>query len=119
MKAIPRNQWKWFGYAGHFIGGQDCRFHLCTQIGDVLISTVGAYFPPSQDTGPVPIGADRTYETFVFRAGAPCDTDGCGCGQPTIDGREIDSEGYNDGAAATAGHLAMCDRWARRATEAA
>ena len=39
------NNWKWFGHAGHLIVGSHCRFHLCTQIGDYLISTVGEYWP--------------------------------------------------------------------------
>ena len=38
---IPQNKWKWFGNAGHFIGGNHCRFHLCTQVGKYLVSTVG------------------------------------------------------------------------------
>jgi hypothetical protein len=32
---------KWFGHAGHFILGHRCRFHLCTQVGKYLVSTVG------------------------------------------------------------------------------
>jgi hypothetical protein len=36
---------KWFGHAAHFICGPWCRFHLATQVGDYLISTVGEYWP--------------------------------------------------------------------------
>ena len=35
---------KWFGSPGHFICSFDCRFHLCTQVGDYLVSTVGELF---------------------------------------------------------------------------
>lgn len=40
-----KNDWKWFGNAGHLIVAQWCRFHLCTQVGDHLVSTVGEYWP--------------------------------------------------------------------------
>jgi hypothetical protein len=43
--TIPQSEWRWFGSPGHFICARDCRFHLCTQIGAVLVSTVGEYFP--------------------------------------------------------------------------
>ena len=33
--------WKWFGNPGHFICAQNCRFHLCTLVGNYLVSTVG------------------------------------------------------------------------------
>src|SRR5689334_22405875 len=58
------------------------------------------------------IGFGRTYETFVFRAGAPCMEEICGrCGLPGIDGSELDSEGYNNAGDATRGHMAMCEKW--------
>jgi len=37
----PKDEWEWFGHAGHFICGHMCRFHLCTRVGGYLISTVG------------------------------------------------------------------------------
>lgn len=36
---------KWFGNAGHFICSHWCRFHLTTQVGPWLVSTVGEYWP--------------------------------------------------------------------------
>ena len=39
------SEWKWFGCAGHLIVSQWCRFHLCTQVGAFLVSTVGEYWP--------------------------------------------------------------------------
>lgn len=38
-------EWKWFGNAGHFICGASCRFHLTTQVGKYIVSTVGQYWP--------------------------------------------------------------------------
>ncbi len=38
--------WRWFGHAGHFICSRDCQFHLATQVGQYLVSTVGEYWPP-------------------------------------------------------------------------
>lgn len=32
---------RWFGNAAHFIGGHECRFHMATQVGKYLVSTVG------------------------------------------------------------------------------
>lgn len=42
---IKIDKWKWFGNAGHFICGSSCRFHLATQVGQYLVSTVGQYWP--------------------------------------------------------------------------
>ena len=44
-KSITPDKWKWFGHAGHLIVGHYCRFHLCTQVGKYLVSTVGEYWP--------------------------------------------------------------------------
>jgi hypothetical protein len=132
----PPHEWKWFGNAGHLIVGQDCRFHLCTQVGSWLVSTVGEYLPDSpvreilaesrgiqlegrgddrrydwmRKAGYEEIGYGRKYETMVFRAGSPCD---CGCGMPTPDDwGDVDMDGYNDAPAATAGHMALCEKYA-------
>jgi len=42
---ISQKDWKWFGTAGHFICAHHCRYHLCTQVGKYLVSTVGQYWP--------------------------------------------------------------------------
>ena len=42
---IEEKEWKWYGHPGHFICAFDCRFHLCTEIGEYLVSTVGEYLP--------------------------------------------------------------------------
>lgn len=43
--ATPRSEWRWFGIAAHFICSQDCRFHMATQVGPWLVSTVGQLWP--------------------------------------------------------------------------
>lgn len=121
---IAKDQWEWFGFAGHLCVGQWCRFHLATKIGKYWISTVGMYVHPRHGEGREQaeqtyleqhpngeeIGAGRTYETMVFRVkDGLCD---CGCGQPAIDFEEQDSDGYNDAVAARTGHLRMCEKWA-------
>jgi hypothetical protein len=44
-KENSMTDWKWFGHAGHLCVSQWCRYHLCTQVGKYLISTVGEYWP--------------------------------------------------------------------------
>jgi len=48
---VPPAKWKWFGTHGHLCVGRWCRFHMATQIGKFLISTVGEYWPdrPSRE----------------------------------------------------------------------
>lgn len=120
----PESEWKWFGDAGHFICGRWCRFHLCTQIGRFLVSTVGAYVHPRHSMGSElrerewleanfpgeDIGWGRKYETMVFLAGEPCSEPTCGCGLPVNSGNELAFDGYNDAGAATNGHYKMCCR---------
>ena len=134
------SQWKWFGNAGHFICARWCQFHLTTQVGKWLISTVGQYLPSesmreifadnrgielegkgdarrndyTRKIGFEEIGYNRTFETMVFLAGDPCVVDGCNCGLPLIDGSEIDSNGYDTAGDATAGHMAMCEKYAEK-----
>jgi hypothetical protein len=48
IREIPKSEWKWFGNAGHLIVSRWCRFHLCTLIGDYVVSTVGEYWPERQ-----------------------------------------------------------------------
>ena len=126
-QTIPERDWKWFGKAGHFICGRWCRFHLTTQVGRALISTVGEYVHPMHGGGSerteaawlaanwpgADIRAGRKYETVVFHAGTPCKGGKCGCGQPALDPpREADFGAYNDAASATKGHMELCQKWA-------
>jgi len=103
-------EWQWYGLPGHFVGARYCRFHLCTGVGGFLVSTVGSYRPNGAGVD-IQVGADRMYETMVFRIDGTCD---CGCGEPAHSGRELDMDGYNDAKLAREGHLAMCQKWSRK-----
>ena len=138
---IPREEWEWFGIAGHLIVGSDCQFHLTTRVGSALVSTVGEYLPDEgsreiaarskgitlegrgdmrradfmKKVGWLEIGLDRTYETMVFPLGDEvCQTKDCNCGMPVVtDWTELDMEGYNSRGDAQRGHYVMCERWAQ------
>ncbi|RMG89795.1 MAG: hypothetical protein D6706_20640 [Chloroflexi bacterium] len=124
---IPQSEWKWSGHAGHLCVGRWCRFHLHTQVGRVIVSTVGEYLHPRhsggseqaeaeylKEHGYEEIGYGRKYETMVFMAGKPCDAPGCCCGFPTHNGLEEDSAAYNDARSANEGHMEMCLKWAAK-----
>lgn len=139
VRPVPPAEWRWFGNAAHFIGGHMCRFHMATLVGPWIVSTVGQYWPEEsvrniiansrgvtlegkgdaraadymEKVGYEEIGHERTFETMVFRAGAPCAEPDCGCGMPRLDPpSELDSGYYNDAGAATRGHYALCEKWA-------
>lgn len=132
---IPVKDWKWFGSAGHFICSCDCRFHLATLVGDILVSTVGQYFPDApvreiiaksrgitlmgmgdarrndymEKIGFEEIGYGRKYETMTFEiSGNFCSAKDCGCGMPEIIPSEIESAGYNTAGEAAISHMKIC-----------
>lgn len=141
----PAAEWRWFGHAGHFICAQWCRFHLCTQVGDYLVTTVGEYVPDEQvreilakcrgvtlsgkgdarltdwmeKCGFEDIGLDRTYETMVFAYDGVCEVEDCGCDLPVIIPTELDFGGYNMAGDASKGHYAMCEKWAKADSQGA
>lgn len=96
---------EWFGQAGHFVGGDRCRFHLHTHINGYCVSTVGEYFPKSSPDVMEPVGDGRMYETMVFRL----DKRG-----EIANHNELDLAPYNDRDAANEGHLKMVNRWSRK-----
>jgi hypothetical protein len=114
-ESVPHSEWNWYGMAAHFIGASDCLFHMATEIGGYMISTVGDYRPRECDGSRgdrTSIGFGRDYETFVFKtSGREC---GCGCCMPGLDLCEIDSEPANDPATARINHMAMCEKYASR-----
>ena len=109
---ISRDQWEWFGNAGHLCVADFCRFHLTTKVGSHLISTVGEYYPPSQINREKPenISGDFIYETMVFFIDGACP---CGCGLPLHSGIDIICNKYNTPKEATDGHESTCERVAR------
>lgn len=111
---MPKENWKWYGNAGHFIGGHECSFHLCTEIGDVLISTVGEWRPRGEmEKAILELGGRRNsfYETMVFHFRSRCD---CGCEKPTDLFSEMEVVRYKLAATATAGHMRLCKKWDKR-----
>lgn len=140
-KKIEEADWKWYGSAGHFCLSSMCRFHLTTEVGKYLVSTVGEFVPGdnvreilAQSRGIVlegrgdereadwmkkvgfeDIGLGRKYETMVFKAGVPCKNKLCGeCGMPSIDGSELDMDGYNTAKDAMKGHYWMCRKFSAK-----
>lgn len=137
-KSAVEKRWKWFGNAGHFILGHQCRFHMTTQVGKYLVSTVGQLLHDSSvreilaksrgivlegrgdereadwmnKVGFGDIGYNRKFETMVFRAGKRCAAKGCKCGIPSISGSELDADSYNDAGSATKGHMKLCRKYA-------
>ena len=112
------NEIKWFGTAGHFCASTNCRFHLSTQVGKFLISTVGAYFPLFQDkmepmsfSTVFEVRRDFYYETMVFVAGSPCNTPDCNCGVPDHNGKAIECFRYRTAQEATQGHLKLIEKY--------
>ena len=145
MRAIPESEWRWFGNAGHLIVSSNCQFHLCTQIGDFLVSTVGEYVPDApvremlainrgveltgrgdarladymNKFGFEEIGVNRTYESMVFRVtGDVCHAPGCACGLPSVDYAHLALLGYTTAGAATLGHMALCRQYATGSEDA-
>jgi len=114
--GVPESEWRWHGLAAHYICAADCLFHMATEVGGYMISTVGDLRLREKDGSRgerQEIGCGRTYETFVFTTkGTRCD---CGCGMPEINLSEIDSEGANDPADARTNHMAMCAMCAKYA----
>lgn len=124
LKRIPESKWTWFGNAGHFICSSWCKFHLTTQVGRFLVSTVGEYVPLykaqteqmeraflSKNPFGEEIGYGRLYETMVFETSGVCEAKGCACGLPMIIPSEIKFDGYNNRKDANFGHLVLC-QWA-------
>ncbi|MGD0052596.1 MAG: hypothetical protein ABSD03_12405 [Vulcanimicrobiaceae bacterium] len=139
--VVPVSEWRWFGRAAHFICAGWCRFHLATEVGDFVVSTVGEYLPIDsvqtvfarvrgfpltlageareaefieKNGGYEDIGLGRKFETGVFRAGEPCTAKGCDCGQRRIVVTPcLHAEGYSDAKAATEGHYRVCEMAAR------
>lgn len=108
-----RDGWKWYGYAGHFVGGKSCSYHLCTRVGAFLISTVGDYRPLSKYGERETLGAadDSWFETFVFNCLGEADS-----GDPILASwSEIDSERYSLSIEAERGHYRYCEKYAEAA----
>lgn len=106
---IPQQDWIWFGSAGHFLGCNQCLFHLTTQIGNHVVSTVGEYYPKHLDCtkdDPETLSADCRYETMVFKVEGICK---CGCELPHHNAESIEMEFCNTAKEARDIHMKLCN----------
>jgi len=112
---INQEQWEWYGFPGHYNRAQWCLFHLCTKVGNVIVSTVGEMIPPGESVHQE-IGPDRFFETMVFNTSEErCIDPECKCGMPVIsDFRELAFQGYNTAEDAHQGHMEICQQWAAK-----
>lgn len=112
---IAQSKWIWFGHAAHYICARRCRWHLCTQVGQWLVSSVGD-FRIKDDEAMSPIGLEHFFETMVFRAEPNlCTAPDCQCGMPKIvKWQEEEVLTYQTAGEAAAGHMRLCTKWAKR-----
>jgi hypothetical protein len=113
---MERAKWKWYGYSGHFIPGNECRFHLTTVVGSYLVSTVGQFPDPfdKDKFGRMGYGPEE-FETYVFPfSGEHCTLADCGaCGQPEPSSwTEIAGIRSMTAGEATKNHMEMCEKYA-------
>jgi len=107
---IPQEKWKWFGHPGHYCCADRCLFHLCTQVGKYLISSVGE-MPNSANTGLVDIGCNRKYEAMVFKWKNKCNDKKCGCDMPEIIPSELEMLPSNNRDDAQKNHMKLCKKY--------
>lgn len=110
---MTKEKWIWMPHAAHFVGADSCIFRMATYVGGYIVSTVGEYRPH----GVVQmIGADRKYETMVFKARKSKEPGHCEvCPWFIHDaGNNLDFDAYNEPKDAFAGHMKLCKRWATR-----
>lgn len=113
--SIPQSEWKWFGNAGHFIAARDCLFHMTTEVGDYMVSTVGEYRPSYSTNKDVPLGLTGLYETMVFKlTDEQCKKDDCDCGMRIVESwSELFCRRYEKRGEALAGHMSACNEYAQ------
>lgn len=102
--------WKWYGNAGHLAVSHQCRFHLSTEVGNYLVSTIGEWYPArSKEMDTIGTGSKDFYETYVFKLdGTRCK---CGCGLPGIHLSEIAGLRYETPKEANEGHIKFCEEY--------
>lgn len=114
---IDQSQWIWYGHAGHLCVADFCRFHLATQVGKFMISTVGDYhLPGNPQRQLLGAGENSFYETYVFRVvgESKCSDPTCDCGVPKIDFGEIEGIRCATAGQARKNHLRMCRKYAKK-----
>ena len=112
----PVEKWKWYGFPAHFICSSRCQFRMATEVGNYIISTVGAMRDATGNSPDEQIGYGRTFETMVFIAErhARCRDEACGCGMPDK-GDEVETLPANTAGEAQKNHMKLCRKYARKA----
>lgn len=104
----PEN-WRWYGYPGHFICADRCLFRLCTEVNGYLVSTVG-HLQSGGEMERIGAGKEDFFETYVFNTKPTrCSNSACGCDMPEIHSMEL--EGSIRSATpgeAQAHHIRLC-----------
>jgi hypothetical protein len=103
--------WEWCGQAHHFVGANNCRFHLATWVGGgrFLVSTVGDYRPEPDRQTMTTLGAgdDSFFETYVFATDP--DNREVTSGHPEVsDWCEVGGERWATHEEANEGHMRYC-----------
>jgi hypothetical protein len=99
---------KYFGYPGHFICADRCKFHIHTHVNGFCVSTVGAYYMREKDKEQTEVGYGRLYETMVFPLGPDGNPSSCS---------ELECAAYNDHGSADAGHEKMVRKYERKSSK--
>lgn len=103
---IKKQDWIWHGHAGHYICSDRCLYHLTTEIGNYMVSTVGDFYLELDGTRKQQnVGNDR-YETMVFTISGRCD---CGCNFPTQNGQQLQTFHSHTPLEAHNNHLLACN----------
>jgi len=113
---IERDKWEWFGMAGHYVCRHQCQFHLCTVIGDYMISSVGARVETQKSRDWVDIGSERKFETMVFKLNNQerCAAEGCLCEMPIDwDGNQLETRCCNTPGECQKHHMELCLKYAQ------
>lgn len=108
-RTIPAEKWKWYGYAGHFIAGSKCAYHLSTRIGKYLVSTLGDYHDRSGERQTIGAGEGLFYETMIFHCRGEAKTGDAIIGSWS----SVDGERYATSLEAERGHYRYCKKFAR------
>ncbi len=138
---MKKENWIWMPHPAHFICARDCKFHLATVVGAYIVSTVGELEPCMEireisaqsrgiklqgrgderrydalkKLGWETLGAERTYETMVFKCHPTQNKKSAECCPYRIDvSSEVDMEGYNSAGEAYLGHMKLCEKWAKK-----
>lgn len=100
------------GYAGHFMMCRDCQFHLTTEVGDFVVSTIGDYCPDGELTNRVEIIKGYNFQTKVFQfMGYSCSDICLYVTRTPLNlnySNAIETKNYNTAGEAQEGHRKLC-----------